>query len=152
SVFLANSRVPKYTHNGKDALAVESSQLAIVAELLLRGPQTPGELRTHASRMVDIESLDQLMSLLAPLIERGFVRRLPPDAGSRAERYVQLMCPDLHPIVAAAAASPPEADRAASDAASLFVSLVQRVEVLEAELTRLRQRLDALENYGGVQP
>src|SRR6266849_1138626 len=137
-VFLSNSRVPKYAHNGKDALAIESSQLAILAELLLRGPQTPGELRTRASRMVPIDSLDQLMSLLAPLIERGFVERLPPEAGSRAERYVQLMSPDLHPL------SPAPSGDSAPVAASALPSLLQRVEALEAEVARLRQEIDAL--------
>jgi uncharacterized protein len=144
SVFLSNSRVPKYAHNGKDALAVESTQLAILAELLLRGPQTPGELRTRASRMLPIDSLDQLMSLLAPLIERGFVQRLPPEAGSRAERYVQLMSPNLHPL------SPAPDAGTAPVAASALPSLLQRVEALEAEVARLRQEIDALREKPGM--
>src|SRR5579862_6541572 len=98
TVFPSNSRVEKYVHNGKDALGLDAAPLAIVAELLLRGPQTPGELRTHVSRMVAVESLEQLATLLANLIERGLVRRLPPSPGSRAERYVQLISPDLHPL------------------------------------------------------
>src|SRR5664279_3621894 len=60
SVFPMNSRVEKYVHNGKDALGLDATPLAVVAELLLRGPQTPGEIRTHAGRMIPIESLDQL--------------------------------------------------------------------------------------------
>ena len=84
TVFPMNSRVEKYVHNGKDALGLDATPLAIVAELLLRGPQTPGELRTHAGRMVPIESLDQLSAVLANLIDRGLVRRLPPSPGSRS--------------------------------------------------------------------
>jgi len=146
SVFLANSRVPKYLHNGKDALALESSQLAILAELLLRGPQTPGELRTRASRMVAIESIEQLMNLLAPLMEREFVRRLPPETGSRAERYVQLMSPDLHPL------SPAAGVDSATIPASAAPSLLQRIEALEAELARMRQEIAELREKLAVNP
>lgn len=138
-VFPSNSRVEKYCHNGKDALAVDSAHLAILAELLMRGPQTPGELRTRAGRMTAIESLDQLMSLLAPLIERGFVRRIAPAPGSRAERYEQLLSPDLHPLETAAPA------HGGSEHVSGSPSpLAGRVEVLEAQVERLQRQLTSL--------
>jgi uncharacterized protein YceH (UPF0502 family) len=143
-VFPAGSRVEKYCHNGKDALGIDAPRLAVLAELLLRGPQTPGELRAHAGRMTPIESLDQLLSVLASLIERGFVRRLPPAAGSRAERYVQLLSPDLHPL------GPPVVTHAASGEASTgsgaaaSADLAARVAALESEIRRLRDQVRAL--------
>ncbi len=141
-VFPGNSRVEKFCHNGKDGLGLDTPALAIMAELLLRGPQTAGELRTRASRMHAIESLDQMAALLAPLIERGFVKRLPPAPGTRAERYVQLLSPDLHPLDApssahAASATPP-------GGAATVTSLSARVEALEAELAQLREQCRVL--------
>lgn len=142
-VFPGNSRVEKYCHNGKDGLGLDTQELAIMAELLMRGPQTAGELRTRANRMQPIESLDQLMDVLEPLIARGFVQRVAPVPGSRAERYVQLLSPGLHPLDArqpAYAAASSEAPGPATPVANLAA----RVEALEAEVERLRQQCQAL--------
>src|SRR4029453_1764650 len=96
----AGSRVHRFRHNATDALHVRQGELAVLAELLLRGPQTLGELRGRASRMHPLESLDVVKSMPRGLAERSepLVRELPPAPGSRAERYVQLLCPELHPI------------------------------------------------------
>ncbi len=141
-VFPGNSRVEKYCHNGKDGLGLETPELAIMAELLLRGPQTAGELRTRASRMCALESLDQVAALLVPLIERGFVKRLPPAPGSRAERYVQLLSPNLHPLDAPQPAY--AAGAAPAGSGTPPTSLTARVETLEAELERLREQCRTL--------
>ena len=142
TVFPANSRVEKYVHNGKDALGLDALPLSIVAEMLLRGPQTPGELRAHVSRMVPIESLDQLGAHLTTLIERGLAQRLPPSPGSRAERYVQLLSPDLHPLDAPA----PATYHVAADIteATPIGDLRARVSALESEVAQLREQLAAL--------
>lgn len=140
-VFPMNSRVEKYCHNGKDALGLDAPQLAVLAELLLRGPQTPGELRTRAGRMVAIDSLDQLMSILTPLIEQGFAERLPPSPGSRAERYMQLLSPGLHPKDAPVAATPTPA---VMQSGAPVIALATRVEALEAEITRLGRQIASL--------
>jgi uncharacterized protein YceH (UPF0502 family) len=140
-VFPANSRVEKYCHNGKDALAVDAPELAVLAELLMRGPQTPGELRARAGRMTAIESIEQLMTILSRLIDRDLVRRLPPLPGSRAERYVQLLSPDLHPLEAPAGAYAGATER---EALPPPADLVARVAALETEVTRLREQLRTL--------
>jgi len=142
-VFPMNSRVEKFCHNGKDALNLDAAGLAVVAELLMRGPQTPGDLRGRANRMAPIESLDQLASILATLIERGYVQRLPPLPGSRAERYVQLLSPGLHPL------EPPAGAYAMGNSqtprpAAVAPELVERVAALETEVARLREQLQAL--------
>src|SRR5262245_29442341 len=59
-VFPGNSRVDKYCHTGTSALKVEIAQLAVLAELMMRGPQTPAELRPRVARMLPIESAEQL--------------------------------------------------------------------------------------------
>ena len=142
-VFPGNSRVEKYCHNGKDGLGLEKRDLAIMAELLMRGPQTAGELRTRAGRMQPFDSLDQLVGILDPLSERGFVQRLPPAPGSRAERYVQLLSPGLHTL------EPPQpayagASAGASAPATPVADLMARLEALESEVERLRQHCRTL--------
>ena len=143
-VFPMNSRVEKFCHNGKDALNLDAAGLAVVAELLMRGPQTPGDLRGRANRMTPIESLDQLARILATLIERGYVRCLPPLPGSRAERYVQLLSPDLHPLEPPAGAYAAVSSQTLRPAAAVAPELMERVAALETEVARLREQLQAL--------
>jgi uncharacterized protein YceH (UPF0502 family) len=142
-VFPGNSRVEKYCHNGKDGLGLEAPELAIMAELLLRGPQTAGELRTRASRMQPIESLDQLTSIVEPLIERGFVQRVPAAPGSRAERYVQLLSPGLHPVDVPQSAYAGTGSESPGPATPV-ANLAARIDALEADIERLRQQCRAL--------
>jgi uncharacterized protein YceH (UPF0502 family) len=104
----------------------------------MRGPQTPGELRARAGRMTPLDSL--LTAVLTTLIERGFVRRLPPLPGSRAERYVQLLSPGLHPLEPPAGAY----TASATVAASVAPDLAARVAALEAEVARLRDQLQLI--------
>jgi uncharacterized protein YceH (UPF0502 family) len=99
-VDVPGNRVPKYRHNAGDFLRARPAELAILAELLLRGPQTLGELRGRASRMTPLESLDVVKGMLTALSEREtpLAKEIPPLPGSRAERYVQLLSPNLHPV------------------------------------------------------
>jgi uncharacterized protein YceH (UPF0502 family) len=143
-VDMAGSRVNKYRHQAGEALRVRPAELAILAELLLRGPQTLGELRGRASRMHPLESLDVVKNMLRALGEREepLVRELPPSPGSRAERYAQLLCPDLHPIdgpATAEAAAPGRGVRMPPPPA-----LAVRVEALEGEVATLREALRRL--------
>jgi uncharacterized protein YceH (UPF0502 family) len=108
-----------------------AESLAVLAELLVRGPQTPGELRARASRMRRMESTEDLMNALAPAIERGYATRLPPAPGSRAERYGQLLCPEAHVVEVK--------ERAPSEP-----GLTDRVAGLETEVERLRRQLEGL--------
>ena len=83
----AGSRVDKFRHNASEVLHARPAELAILGELMLRGPQTLGELRGRASRMAPFESLDAVKNMLAALMSREepLVRELPPSPGSRAE-------------------------------------------------------------------
>ena len=138
------ARVPKYRHRGPEALHVGPAFLAVLAEFLLRGPQTLGEIRTRASRMVPIDSLEAAGELVRALCERDepYVGRLPPSAGSRAERYVQLLCPDLHIAGETsgqpAALSDGVAEVTTDDATPARAALDERVTALEAEVRALR--------------
>jgi uncharacterized protein len=136
------SRVTKFRHNAREVLGVGDNPLVILVELLLRGPQTPGELRSRASRMRPLESLEAVQEALQTLMDRPepLVRRIP---GGRAERFAQLLCPNLHPIDETACPSadqphpgekplPPQAD------------VADRLARLEAEVSGLRQMLERL--------
>src|SRR4051794_28017462 len=76
---IMGGRVTRYKHNVYEAWKVDKVELAILGELLLRGAQTEGELRTRASRMEPIENLDELRDMLRPLAERGLVVFLGPE-------------------------------------------------------------------------
>lgn len=129
----AGSRVHKYKHQATEVLKVRAGELAILAELLLRGPQTLGELRGRASRMSPIESLDAAKNFLRALNERPepLAKEISPSPGSRAERYAQLLCLELHAVEAATAEPSVES--------LIHAMLVDRVEKLEAENARLRE-------------
>lgn len=138
-VMLSGSRVQKFRHVAREVLNVNTAELAIVAELLLRGPQSVGELRGRASRMAseDLDSLEKTQLLLDALAARPepLVKFHPPPPGSRAGLYVQQLCPDLHPIQASSQAAPP---------APQANGLEARVAELERELSELRQEVARL--------
>jgi hypothetical protein len=135
----AGSRVDKFRHSASDVLHARPAELAILAELLLRGPQTLGELRTRASRMQAFESLEAVKNMLTALMEREepLVKELPPSPGSRAERYVQLLAPDAHP--ADAVASGAVISQAPASNSGPVLSLTDRVTQLESEVRTMRE-------------
>lgn len=141
----AGSRTNRYRQNAIDALHVRTGELVILAELLLRGPQTLGELRGRASRMHPLESLEVVKGMLRALAEREepMVRELPPSPGSRAERYAQLLCPDLHPADAPGASGGVAAEPQRS-AGAPAQGLSERVTYLEQEVATLRAALSRL--------
>ncbi|MFO0875239.1 MAG: YceH family protein [Phycisphaerales bacterium] len=114
-VSLEGSRVPKYRHVARETLAVDTPQLVVIAELLLRGPQTVGELRGRASRMHPLDSMEVVEHVLDALSRREspLVREIPPLPGSRSPRWMQLLCPALHPLGSATASWSRDATSAA---------------------------------------
>lgn len=143
-VSLAGSRVEKYRHVAREALNISTSELVLLAELLLRGPQTAGELRGRASRMHPLDSLESTQTLLESLSRREspLTRELPPAPGSRASRWMQLLAPGLHPLDA----GPPSAGDAghgsadASGGDDRLAALEERVRALEEAVRSLTDR------------
>lgn len=136
-VVAANSRVDKFRHTAGEALGLDDAHLAVLAELLMRGPQQPGELRARVERMVATATLDVLQARLALLAQKGYAKRLDPSPGSRAERYVQTLVPNLHPLDAVAPAA--SAPRGPSS-----TGLEARVAALEGQVGELTAKVDAL--------
>jgi uncharacterized protein len=146
-VMLSGSRVEKFRHVAREALEIDTRELVILAELLLRGPQTVGELRNRASRMHALETTDVVTNLVNSLISRAepLARELPPAPGDRAPRYMQLLCPTAHAIAAAVqGASGPHATPAAPAAAS--DDMLRRIEKLEREMEQIKQ---VIADFGG---
>jgi uncharacterized protein YceH (UPF0502 family) len=146
------SRVHKYRHNAGEILRCRAGEIAVEAELLLRGPQTLGELRGRASRMHPLATIEDVKQMLRGLMEREepLVRELPPSPGSRAERYAQLLCPQSLPpapapsptSMAAAARSQMAAPQTGSEVSAPELS--ERVAALEHQVEALGSALRTL--------
>lgn len=135
------NRVTKYEQRFCNSefgdLKLSSAEVAVITTLLLRGAQTPGELRTRTSRMhefSDMQEVEQTLEGLAAREDGPYVVRLAREPGKRESRYMHLFSGDVDISVKSIAT-----DINAGD-----VDLVARVEALEDEVAGLKQRLDAL--------
>lgn len=142
------SRVPKYQHRfcntEYNALQFTPQERAILCELLLRGPQTPGELRSRASRMApfsDVTAVETALDSLANNPSGPYVVRLPREPGRRDSRYAHLFSGEVHP-----AASEPDTDAGGARQGLEEVSggLAERLSALEQEVSNLRAELAAV--------
>jgi hypothetical protein len=140
------SRVVKFRHrlcNGDhNPLQFSPQELAIVCELLLRGPQTPGELRSHAQRLAPFTSLGDVettLELLATRTDGPFAVRLARQPGAREARYAQLFSPLTEPVGAAD-------EGAASDPAIIEAGIAARVSRLEEAVEALTREIAALKS------
>jgi uncharacterized protein YceH (UPF0502 family) len=149
SVVGGHNRVPKYAHRFSERLNLGRRELAILCELMVRGPQTPGELRNRASRMYPFSDLDEVETCLRGLMERApdpLVTRLPHAPGTKEARYAHLLSGE--PAVPAAA--PVEADAplpfsmAATEAGdpNRLARLEEEVSSLRDEVSQLRQQIE----------
>ncbi len=144
------SRVPKYQqlfcNTEYGSLKFSPQELAIVCELMLRGAQTPGELRSRASRMAPFGDVSDVETALQALLDREegpLVARLPREPGRRESRYRHLFGgePAQQPVVDDATPDDPAA-------ATERAGLASRVAKLEEEVRRLRAQLEELNPPG----
>jgi uncharacterized protein YceH (UPF0502 family) len=147
------SRVPKYQqifcNTEFGSLRFTPQETAIVCELLLRGPQTPGELRARVTRMTELPDPGIIESLLAGLASRpdgGIVAQLPREVGRRDSRWAQLF-EELPEVVASSADTEPGSESSVPRPTS---DLAARVAALESEVAALRAELAALRQGGGT--
>jgi uncharacterized protein len=127
------SRAAKYRHLLSEALPMSSAEQAVMCVMMLRGPQTPGELKQRGERMHAFAGLDEVHSTLGALIERGLVARLERRPGQKEERYTQLLGED--------AQSPngkPVSEFASPVSVAAPDDLRDRVARLEREVAELR--------------
>jgi uncharacterized protein YceH (UPF0502 family) len=130
----AGSRTVKYRHLLDEKPGLSGDEQAVLTVLMLRGPQTPGELRARTERMHRFADVLALEETILRLMDRDFVLRLDRRPGQKEERYAHRLGEDLEDAPPAAATAPvqtPPGDRVAA--------LERRVEALERELAELRQ-------------
>jgi uncharacterized protein len=87
----AGSRATKYRHLAEEGLGLDREQLAVLCVLLLRGPQTPGELKGRSERMAHLATLEDVDRVLEELGQRGYAARLERRPGQKEDRYRQLL-------------------------------------------------------------
>ena len=104
-----SSRATKYRHLAEEALGLGREQLAVLSVLLLRGPQTPGELKGRTERIVQWQSLGDVEQVLGELIDRGYAQRLERRPGQKEERFAQVLGGGADVSVSAAPAPEPTA-------------------------------------------
>jgi uncharacterized protein YceH (UPF0502 family) len=137
----ADSRVTKYEHRLQEAFNFSRPEIAVLCVLLLRGPQTPGELRGRAERLHRFDDLDAVLSALQHLMKREppLARVLPRQPGTKEARYAHLLSGDVEtwePEAApegAAASGSPDSERLAR--------LENEVAALQKEIADLKQQL-----------
>ncbi len=140
----AESRVTKYEHRVYETLKLSRPEVAILCELLLRGPQTPGELRGRAERLHRFENIEDVLSTLRRLMDREppLSAVLPRQPGTKEARYAHLLAGEVPSGFAESAAT---AQSAVTDADRLS-TLERRVEELSEEVERLKRTVTELQN------
>lgn len=134
----ADSRVTKYEHRLQEAFNFERREAAVLCVLLLRGPQTPGELRGRTERMHRFNDLDEVQTALRRLMERQppLVKALPRQPGTKELRYAHLLSGDVESW------EPPAESHAASGADTERIArLEEEVANLQAEVAELKRQL-----------
>ena len=149
----ADSRVTKYEHRLQEAFNFDRREIAILCVLLLRGPQTPGELRGRTDRMYHFEALDDVVSTLDRLAHREppLATILPRQPGTKESRYMHLFSgqqphqdirvPHVSPILRDVGVSTARDPAGSSPAAQVLPGVADRIAKLEEEVAALRREL-----------
>jgi len=138
-----DNRVRKFGHRLAEAFNFDRREIAVLCELLLRGPQTPGELRSRAGRMYEFSDLGQVQSALQRLAQRDppVAKMLARQPGTKESRYAHLLSGDVQPQ------TPPMATQAAVTPGTADGERITRLEgevaTLQKEVTDLKQQLAA---------
>jgi uncharacterized protein len=137
-----DSRVPKFEHRLNELYNFHRHEIAVLDVLMLRGPQTPGELRSRAERMYAFEDLEAVHSALNLLMRRepSLVKVLPRQPGTKESRFMHLLSGDVVPE--AQSAAPADSLEPVSETVSTRDR--ERIEQLEAEVAELRRELETL--------
>jgi uncharacterized protein YceH (UPF0502 family) len=137
------SRVTKYEHHFSEAYNFGRREVAVLCVLLLRGAQTPGELRGRTERLYSFDELADVQNTLQKLIERDppLVRILPRQPGTKEARYMHVFCGDnFVPAVSSPHSAPVQTDE--SEIGLRLQRLEEQVAALQRELAELRALLD----------
>jgi uncharacterized protein YceH (UPF0502 family) len=142
----ADGRVTKYEHWLGEAFNFSRAETALVCVLLLRGPQTPGELRGRTERLHRFDEIGEVLAGLQKLMERepALVAVLPRQPGTKESRYAHLLSGPVESIATAFAAEPAFARREAGPDSGQNEGHEERITQLEATVAELRQEVAVL--------
>jgi len=134
-----DSRVAKFEHRLNEFYNFHRHEIAVLCVLMLRGPQTPGELRTRAERMYEFQDLDAVHAALNLLMRRDppLVKVLPRQPGTKESRFMHLLSGDKAPARGAE-----EAPEGAANGVNATYG--ERIAQLETEVSELRRELETL--------
>jgi uncharacterized protein YceH (UPF0502 family) len=137
-----SGRVPKYRHLLYEKMKLEPAEQAVIVELLVRGPQTAGELKGRAERMAAMGDLAAIEALLDELTERDLVIKLPRRPGMKEQRYVHLFSGE--PVISKedASASPEQACLQVMAENERLSALEEEVRLLREEVVELRKVIE----------
>lgn len=148
----SGGRVPRYAHNMEKALRLPSQSVALLAVLMLRGPQTAGELRINCERLhrfADISAVEAFLHELATRADGALVTELPRQPGARENRWAHLLSgtPAADDAAVAPAATGLDGNTTLADIAALKADIAQLetdVVALKTEMATLRSEIEAL--------
>jgi uncharacterized protein YceH (UPF0502 family) len=135
----STSRVPKYKHVMPEVMHLSHPELALMCVLMLRGPQTLGELRGNASRLHEFSGLEEVEETLNRLISRDpepLVVRIPRQPGQKEGRFAHLLSGEINLEALA------ESERASASPPSRRATLEQKVDALSAEVEKLKEQFE----------
>ncbi len=140
----STSRVPKYKHVVPEVLHLSHAEVAVMCVLMLRGPQTPGELRGNGSRLYEFSGLEEIEQILNGLITRDepMVVRLPRQPGQKEVRYTHLLSGDIDVDALAAELERAPAATPRRSSSDQVEKLEQKVEALTNEVEQLKQQFE----------
>jgi len=141
----STSRVPKYKHVLPEVMHLSQPEIALMCVLLLRGPQTPGELATRAFRLYEFAGLEEVESTLNSLIAREpdpLVIRLPRQPGQKEVRYAHLLSGEVKVEAFIEAGSAPRSRGRGDSNSDKVAALEAEVETLKAEVGMLKTQFE----------
>ncbi len=132
---MSGSRVPKYMHAMLDRFDLSRHEMAILCELMLRGPQTVGEVRSHSERMANFESLEEIENTIHGLEKHDppLIIKMPREPGRKECRYMHLFSGGLETL-----------HECSVETTAIQMSSEEKINALEEEVVRLRSELEGL--------
>ena len=141
----SDSRVTKYEHRAQEVFNFTRGESAILCVLLLRGPQTPGELRGRTERIHRFEHLDEVLSAMQRLMQREppLARVLPRQPGTKESRYMHLLSGDIEESGDSVARAPSPVTASSAADVSRIARLEEEVVDLRKEVSDLKQQMES---------
>jgi uncharacterized protein YceH (UPF0502 family) len=134
-----SNRVPKYSHRLQESLNLGRREVALLCELMIRGPQTIGELRDHASRMHRFSDLEEVESCLRSMSDQELTTQLARQPGRKEARYAHLLSGEV--TVAETSVSEVQVRTAPSDLEARIIALETEVRGLHEQIEHIRREL-----------